>query len=629
MNSAGKALSEFLQDREASLRGLPKFSGETSQPTVAAESTPAVSTAPLGPVMAPVWQVGDEWQYTYKGASGSGTYVWSVNRIELLDGIAHYVIKSGTREILFRLSDLASSLERVDGVIVTRERPSRLSYVWPLTVGKLWEQSIVREAPVDRQTSSLDSLYTVGAEEAITVPAGTFRTLKIVRRNKHTSALITEYWYAPDVKQSVKIREILSNGVRERELLAFKVKQTPAVAPPTEANVLIPSTASVLPPAKPTIRRGITKVSGSDPAFPRAAIRLGIASGLVVARVQIDETGNVYGVTIVKAAPPGHFDQAVIDAISEWKFLGEGTKYVGEVEVKFELKDGPARSSGDLTSTITALVKKYEAAQPAAPVPDPERAALARDIIEATGAREMLSLTFAPDTFKERIATQRTDSKMSPKLREALEVTALASFRADRILASLERGLSGTLDSATLRAGLEWERSDLGRTITRLELEAAKPELQAAKKEFVEQFVKRGGAANDARARACAQKDILDNSAEALLPFLEVVVAGGMMASTQAGQSLDLDAIQRLIAAIRPILRDTVRQATLADCLFSLRRLSDAEFDKWLEFLRTDLGGRYARGRNSALRDALLELADVFTRTLVDVARQLKGSGET
>jgi hypothetical protein len=337
----------------------------------------------------------------------------------------------------------------------------------------------------------------------------------------------------------------------------------------------------------------------------------------------------VYGVTIVKADPPRHFDQAVIDALSEWKFLGEGTKYVGEVEVKFELKYGPARSSGDLTSTIAALVKKYEAAQPAAPVPDPERAALAREIIEATGAREMLSVAFSPDTFKERIATQRTDSKMSPKLREALEATALASFRTDRILASLERGLSGTLDSATLRAGLEWERSDLGRTITRLELEAAKPELQAAKNEFVEQFVKRGGAANDARARACAQKDILDNSAEALLPFLEVVVAGGMMASTQAGQSLDMDAIQRLIAAIRPILRDTIRQAALADCLFSLRRLSDAEFDKWLEFLRTDLGGRYARGRNSALRDALLELADVFTRTLVDVARQLKGSGET
>jgi hypothetical protein len=215
---------------------------------------------------------------------------------------------------------------------------------------------------------------------------------------------------------------------------------------------------------------------------------------------------------------------------------------------------------------------------------------------------------------------------MPPKLREALEVTALASFRSDRILASLERGLSGTLDSATLRAGLEWERSGLGRTINRLALEAASPELQAAKREFDEQFVKRGGAANDSRARTCAQKDILDNSAEALLPFLEVLAAGGgMIGSTQAGQSLDLDSIQRLIAVMRPILRDAIRQAALADCLFSYRRLSDAEFDKWLEFLRTDLGGRYARGLSTATRDALLEVAEVFTRTLVNVARQLRG----
>ena len=142
--------------------------------------------------MAPVWQVGDEWQYSYKGPSDSGTYVWSVNRIESLDGITHYVIKSGTREILYRVSDLAFSLERVDGVVVTRERPSRLSYVWPLTVGKLWEQSTVRETPVDRQTINRESLFTVDAEETITVPAGTFRTLKIVWRNKNTSALINE-----------------------------------------------------------------------------------------------------------------------------------------------------------------------------------------------------------------------------------------------------------------------------------------------------------------------------------------------------------------------------------------------------------------------------------------------------
>ena len=39
----------------------------------------------------------------------------------------------------------------------------------------------------------------------------------------NTDAMLTEMWYAPDVKQWVKIREVLSNGVREREMVSFKL----------------------------------------------------------------------------------------------------------------------------------------------------------------------------------------------------------------------------------------------------------------------------------------------------------------------------------------------------------------------------------------------------------------------
>jgi len=197
---------------------------EASPPPVAAGSIAAVASAPSGPVMAPVWQVGDEWQYAYKSPSDSGTYVWSVNRVESLDGVPHYVIKTGTREIFYRVSDLATSLERVRGVVVLRDTPSRLGYAWPLTAGRSWDQSHRQERPVDRTTTDRDSLYTVEGEETVTVSAGTFRTLKITWRNKNTNAVIYEMWYAADVKQWVKIREVLSNGIRERELIAFKLK---------------------------------------------------------------------------------------------------------------------------------------------------------------------------------------------------------------------------------------------------------------------------------------------------------------------------------------------------------------------------------------------------------------------
>jgi len=188
-------------------------------------TTPSLASANLaGPIMAPVWSVGDEWEYAYKSPSDSGTYVWSVNRVEMLDGVQHYVIKTGTREIFYRVSDFAYSLERVDGVIVVRNTPARLSFLWPLAIGKTWEQDHRDERPVDRQITDRKSVWTVEGEETVAVLAGTFRTIKIAWRNRNTAALLYEIWYAPDVKQWVKIREVLSNGIREREMVSFKLK---------------------------------------------------------------------------------------------------------------------------------------------------------------------------------------------------------------------------------------------------------------------------------------------------------------------------------------------------------------------------------------------------------------------
>lgn len=196
---------------------------EAQGPLAAVGSTSVAAFLPSGPIVAPVWQVGDEWQYAYKSPSDSGSYVWSVNRIETLDGDQHYVIKTGTREIFYRTTDLASSIERVDGVIVVRNTPSRTSFTWPLTLGKSWEQGYQEERPVDRSTSNRVSTWQVESEETVTVPAGIFRAFKIASRNKNTGALIYEMWYAPEVKQWVKIREVLTTGIRERELISFKL----------------------------------------------------------------------------------------------------------------------------------------------------------------------------------------------------------------------------------------------------------------------------------------------------------------------------------------------------------------------------------------------------------------------
>jgi protein TonB len=115
-------------------------------------------------------------------------------------------------------------------------------------------------------------------------------------------------------------------------------KEPYVIAPPAPAVVEAPP-APPAPPPKPAVRRGISRVSGDDPSYPREAIRAGVSKGRVVARLRIDEKGNVTEVEIIASQPPRVFDRVVRDALSEWKFRAEGEKYVGEVEINFTLKD--------------------------------------------------------------------------------------------------------------------------------------------------------------------------------------------------------------------------------------------------------------------------------------------------
>jgi hypothetical protein len=85
-----------------------------------------------------------------------------------------------------------------------------------------------------------------------------------------------------------------------------------------------------------------------------------------------------------------------------------------------------------------------------------------------------------------------------------------------------------------------------------------------------------------------------------------------------------MDAIQRTIIRVRPAIHEAARETLLAQCLLSFKDLSEEEMEEWLRFLRSDAGGKYARGYNNALRDALLDVSEVFTRTLIEIARQIK-----
>ncbi len=56
-----------------------------------------------------------------------------------------------------------------------------------------------------------------------------------------------------------------------------------------------------------------------QPRYPYRAKRMGI-EGSVKIRFLVDKEGYVSNITIVEAEPPGIFEQAVLDAVSTWKY---------------------------------------------------------------------------------------------------------------------------------------------------------------------------------------------------------------------------------------------------------------------------------------------------------------------
>ena len=154
-----------------------------------------------------------------------GTFVWSVDREETLEGATYYVIKSGTtREVYYRKSDFAYYMDKLNGQVETRHTPPTAFFSWPLVPGAKTEVRYTRERPLERQTEQMVLTCETGPVESVTVQAGTFDAVKVACRNRRTNAPSFEWWLSPATKHLVRERTWFSYGIRERELIGLKLR---------------------------------------------------------------------------------------------------------------------------------------------------------------------------------------------------------------------------------------------------------------------------------------------------------------------------------------------------------------------------------------------------------------------
>ncbi len=114
----------------------------------------------------------------------------------------------------------------------------------------------------------------------------------------------------------------------------------PVPAPTTTApasNVVASSAPTARPPAPRTDAVPIVSVvSREQPTFPRDALRSGIETGSVRARLTINASGDVTNVAIVQAQPARVFDRAVQQALVRWKFNAGTEGRTFETEIAFK-----------------------------------------------------------------------------------------------------------------------------------------------------------------------------------------------------------------------------------------------------------------------------------------------------
>jgi hypothetical protein len=154
---------------------------------------------PLRVESPPDWRPGDTWIYQWTSGRESGIRVVDMVETREVNKARFYVLNADGAE-QFWTPDLHWAGTVRDSKVQVRMTPPEPWFLWPLEVGRQWTHRGVYEDQSGRRDVS-DSFAVVSAE-TITVPAGQFRALKVVRESQGLYS--DQYWYVPEVRSYAK-----------------------------------------------------------------------------------------------------------------------------------------------------------------------------------------------------------------------------------------------------------------------------------------------------------------------------------------------------------------------------------------------------------------------------------------
>ena len=138
---------------------------------------------------------------------------------EEIDGILSYYWKGPNREITsvydLKTMNWMGKWSHKNKEWTRRATPHIGNKLFPLWAGKVFTSPFSYESKSGR-SAQIKSLVTVEGWETVTVPAGTFETLRIFQEGPNFSVT---YWYAPKIGMDVKFESSNIEGERSWKLM--------------------------------------------------------------------------------------------------------------------------------------------------------------------------------------------------------------------------------------------------------------------------------------------------------------------------------------------------------------------------------------------------------------------------
>lgn len=219
----------------------------------------------------------------------------------------------------------------------------------------------------------------------------------------------------------------------------------------------------------------------------------------------------------------------------------------------------------------------------------------------------------------------RSSSRNLATKRQAVVRRALVqAFDANQIERRVTAKVSKDLSKETAGKIVAWLQTDLGRKISALEergwVSSVKQiEQVVAQLEKIDLDKLERNSPQAARLKLVRRLDYSTNATETLVDLSEASafgVATVLDASRPVDQRLGIDRLRVQIDQARPKLRSQSQRITVATFLLTYQTLTDAEMERYAEFLESDSGREYLATAHDALKDALYEASETMNRNL-------------